>query len=125
MIDEFSVFGAAAACAQGTTVVRDAAELRFKESDRIHTLCEELGKLGVQTEEAVDGFTIQGGAVEGGTVTSHGDHRLAMAMAVAGLAAHEPVTVLGAEIIHESFPGFVDTLSQLGANLRVIEEAPV
>jgi 3-phosphoshikimate 1-carboxyvinyltransferase len=123
MIDEFSIFGMAAACADGLTVVRDAAELRLKESDRIHTLCEELRRLGVQAEEFPEGFSIvgKGGgqdcAVMGGAVEAHGDHRLAMALAVAGLAARAPVTVEGAEILAESFPDFVDTLRALGAEL--------
>ncbi len=119
MIDEFSVFGAAAACALGTTTVRDAAELRYKESDRISTLCQELGALGIATTETADGFTIEGGQPSGGQTQAHGDHRLAMAMLVAGLAAKGPVTVDGAEMIHESFPGFVETLCALGADARV------
>lgn len=132
MIDEFSVFGAAAAYAEGVTSVRDATELRYKESDRITTLCEELRALGVQAEEAPDGFTITGelprsGAspVRGGTTHAKGDHRLAMAMSIAGLGAQEPVTVEGAEIIHESFPGFIETLRQLGADLVVEDALPV
>jgi 3-phosphoshikimate 1-carboxyvinyltransferase len=117
MIDEFSVFGAAAAYAEGTTVVRDATELRYKESDRIGTLCQELRALGISTTEAADGFTIEGGQPAGGQAQAHGDHRLAMAMLVAGLAGSGPVTVDGAEMIHESFPGFVDALRTLGAHL--------
>ncbi|HEX9018229.1 MAG TPA: hypothetical protein VF806_03530, partial [Anaerolineaceae bacterium] len=117
MIDEFSVFGTAAAFAEGETVVRDAAELRYKESDRIGTLCQELRAVGVETGEREDGFTIQGGTLKGGVVNAHGDHRLAMAMAVAGLAARAPVVVEGAEIIDESFPEFVATLKTLGAHL--------
>jgi 3-phosphoshikimate 1-carboxyvinyltransferase len=124
MIDEFSVFGAAAAAAEAAsgaadeTRVRDAAELRYKESDRIATLCHELNALGVPAVEAADGFDIQGGRLVGGLAQSHGDHRLAMAMLVAGLAAREPVTVEGAEMINESFPGFVDVLRTLGADVR-------
>lgn len=118
MIDEFSVFGAAAAYAQGETVVRDAAELRQKESDRITTLCQELRALGIAAEEAADGFSIRGGQPRGGTVQAHGDHRLAMAMAVAGLAASGPVRVTGAQIIDESNPGFTDTLGALGAQIE-------
>lgn len=123
MIDEFSVFGAASAYASGATVVRDARELRYKESDRIHTLCEELGHLGVKTDEYEDGFSVYGGFVNGGTVQPHGDHRLAMAMAVAGLAARSPVIVKGAEIIEESFPGFAETLTKLGAQISTADES--
>ncbi len=121
MIDEFSVFGAAAACASGETSVKDAAELRYKESDRIATLCQELRTLGVAAEEDPDGFTIPGGQLVGGQALAHGDHRLAMAMLVAGLGARQPVTVAGAEMIDESYPGFVRTLRALGAN--VFEES--
>jgi 3-phosphoshikimate 1-carboxyvinyltransferase len=122
MIDEFSVFGAAATFAQGETKVADAVELRYKESDRIRTLCQELQALGVNAVEAADGFTIPGRQLpSGGCVQSHGDHRLAMAMAVAGLAASGPVTIEGAEMINESFPGFVETLKGLGANLSAEE----
>ncbi len=125
MIDEFSVFGAAAAAAApGTssgTLVSDAVELRYKESDRISTLCQELRALGVEATEAADGFSIPGGQMVGGQAQAHGDHRLAMAMLVAGLAAREPVTVNGAEMINESFPGFVEVLRSLGAKIQ--EEA--
>ena len=120
MIDEFSVFGAAAAFAQGQTVVSEAAELRLKESDRITTLVQELCALGVEATEQPDGFTIAGGQGPlDGTAQAHGDHRLAMALAVAGLAGRGPVTVEGAEIIDESFPGFTQTLRSLGARIEV------
>lgn len=124
MIDEFSVFGAAAAFAQGDTRVRDAAELRLKESDRISTLCQELTKIGAAAEELPDGFVVHGGQPRGGLVEAHGDHRLAMAMAVAGLAAQQPVSVLGAEMLNESFPGFVKILRDLGANCAEAVEEP-
>lgn len=118
MIDEFPVFAVAAACAQGKTTVSQAAELRHKESDRIATACQELRKLGVEMVETPDGFTIAGGKqLHGGDVAAHGDHRLAMALVVAGLAAGEPVSVVGAEIIAESFPGFSAALSSLGAGI--------
>lgn len=118
MIDEFPAFAIAAAYAQGKTVVRQAEELRYKESDRIAALCGELSALGVQVEETQDGFSIRGGAIpQGGIVQSHGDHRLAMALAVAGLASQEPVTVIGAEAADESFPDFVKTLRELGGGM--------
>jgi len=118
MIDEFPAFGIAAANARGQTVVVDAEELRYKESDRIHDLCRELRSLGADLEEAQDGFTINGGgALNGGQVTSHNDHRLAMALAVAGLAAKEPVEVEGASILTESFPQFDRKLQDLGADI--------
>ena len=120
MIDEFPVFAAAAAMAKGDTLVRDAIELRHKESDRIAVLCEEMQKLGVQIEEKPDGFVIHGGKpIRGGHVEAHGDHRLAMALAVIGLAAEEPVIVEGADVVTESFPGFPHLLQSLGANISV------
>lgn len=119
MIDEFPAFAVAASFAQGVTTVRDAAELRLKESDRISAICQELRALGVQINETPDGFIVQGGRpLHGGAVQVHGDHRLAMALAVAGLAAQEPVVVQNAEIIAESFPGFVSTLHALGVNVN-------
>ena len=119
MIDEFPVFAIAAAFARGQTVVRGAAELRHKESDRILALCAELRQLGIDLDETSDGFRILGGKpVRGGTARAHGDHRLAMALAVAGLASETLVSIQDAEIVAESFPGFVDTLRTLGANLR-------
>jgi 3-phosphoshikimate 1-carboxyvinyltransferase len=123
MIDEFSIFGVAVAYGHGKTVVCEAAELRLKESDRIHTLCEELGKLEVGVSEAEDGFTVQGGPLPaGGTVQAHGDHRLAMAMAVLGLNSRAAVQVIGAEMMDESFPGFTTCLRSLGANLTTSDE---
>ena len=115
MIDEFPVFAVAAACAQGITEVREAEELRHKESDRITALANELRAIGVAIEPLPDGFRITGGAVAGGTVHPHGDHRIAMACAVAGLVASNPVIIDGAEIMNESFPAFRETLVALGA----------
>ncbi|HLE15165.1 MAG TPA: 3-phosphoshikimate 1-carboxyvinyltransferase [Anaerolineales bacterium] len=118
MIDEFPVFAIAAAFADGITTVKDAAELRHKESDRISALCQELDSLGVNVAEFPDGFSIHGsGIVRGGIVQAQDDHRLAMSLAVAGLAAEEPVILQGAKIISESFPGFVTTMQNLGADL--------
>jgi 3-phosphoshikimate 1-carboxyvinyltransferase len=120
MIDEFPIFAIAAAYASGATTVSEAAELRLKESDRIAVLCEELRKLGVQAVEHADGFTIQGGAaVRGGMIQPHGDHRLAMSLAVAGLASQAPVAVQDAQIIEESYPEFTQTLQALGGRLVV------
>ncbi len=118
MIDEFPILAVAAAYAQGPTTVREAAELRHKESDRITALAAGLRALGVPVEEHPDGFTILGRAeVAGGRAHAHGDHRLAMALTVAGLAAHGPVEVLGAGMFRESYPGFVADLQRLGARV--------
>lgn len=120
MIDEFPIFSIAAACAQGKTIVRDAEELRYKESDRISALCGELLELGVRVEEEVDGFQIDGGfPIRGGTVRPHGDHRLAMSLAVAGLVAQGPIVIEQAEIIQESFPDFVKLLQYLGEDIDI------
>lgn len=120
MIDEFPVFAVAAAYAQGKTVVEDAGELRYKESDRIAALCTELRAIGVDAVETRDGFSVNGGRrLAGGSVDPHGDHRLQMSLAVAGLGAEEPVLLKDSEYINESFPGFVDMLNGLGAGLRI------
>ncbi len=120
MIDEFPIFAVAAAYAEGTSTVQDASELRLKESDRISALCTELKNLGADVDEGADGFTIHGhGGLNGGMVDPHGDHRLAMSMAVAGLASASPVTVQQPGIMDESFPGFAAALTGLGANLTV------
>ena len=110
-IDEFPVIAAAAACADGVTTVREAKELRYKETDRIAVLVAQLSALGVEVSEQDDGFTIRGGTLKGGLARANGDHRLAMSMALCGLRA--PVTVAGAEILNESFPGFEATLNAL------------
>ncbi len=118
MIDEFPAFSIAAVYARGTTVVSGAEELRVKESDRIAAMCKELQTLGVPVVEKPDGFIIPGDSnPKGGRVSAHGDHRLAMALAVAGLQTSGPVIVSGAEMISESFPTFTEVLRSTGANL--------
>ena len=113
-IDEIPVLAAVAAFAEGETVVREARELRYKETDRIAAIVAQLRALGVDISEQPDGFTIQGGTLTGGTARANGDHRLAMSMAICGLRA--PVTVEGAEILDESFPSFLPTLASLRAS---------
>ncbi len=114
IIDEIPALAVAAAFAQGKTTIRDAGELRVKESDRITALGCELSKLGACFEELPDGFCIKGGKPLTGTVVeSHGDHRIAMAMAVAGLAARGETAIRNAEVINISFPGFMNTLREL------------
>lgn len=125
MIDEFPIFAIAAANASGTSTVRDAAELRVKESDRISALCVELKKLGVDVTETPDGFSIHGvGELHGGVVDPHSDHRLAMSLAVAGMAAREPVVIQNAAIIQESFPEFADVITRLGAKILIDDKIP-
>jgi 3-phosphoshikimate 1-carboxyvinyltransferase len=112
MIDEFPAFMIAAAMAQGVTCVRDAAELRTKESDRIAMMTAQLKAVGVTMEESPDGFVIHGtGCIPGGAmVAAHGDHRVAMSMALAGLVAEAPITIDGFEMLNESFPDFPNVL---------------
>lgn len=115
-IDEFPVLAVAAAFADGKTVIRGAAELRVKESDRIGTMAAELSRLGAEVEERPDGMVIHGGRPLSGTVcASHGDHRVAMSLAVAGLAADGETRITETECIETSFPGFDAALSRLGA----------
>ncbi|MGI6547931.1 MAG: 3-phosphoshikimate 1-carboxyvinyltransferase [Bacillota bacterium] len=107
LVDEIPVLAVLACFAHGETVIRDAQELRYKESDRLRTLALELNRLGGEVAEQPDGLVIRGqGGLRGGKCDSHGDHRLALAFATAGLAAQEPVSVLGAECMDVSFPGF-------------------
>jgi 3-phosphoshikimate 1-carboxyvinyltransferase len=121
MIDEFPVFAIAASCAVGVTVVRGAQELRHKESDRISVLCTELQKIGVKIKELEDGFEIIGQEIlQGGSVEPHGDHRLAMALAVAGSVSLDPVIVANPEIIDESFPNFQEIFTHVGADMQEV-----
>jgi 3-phosphoshikimate 1-carboxyvinyltransferase len=116
MIDEFPVFMVAAALAEGRTVVHDASELRVKETDRIATAAKELQALGAHVEPLPDGFIIDGPACFKGTkVSSHGDHRLAMALAIAGLAAEGETKIDDIACSNDSYPGFVEQMKQLGA----------
>jgi 3-phosphoshikimate 1-carboxyvinyltransferase len=114
MIDEFPVLAVAATQAHGSTIVRDAGELRIKETDRIATTVAELSKLGAQIEPLPDGFIVTGPTPLHGTlVNSHGDHRLAMALLVAGLVATGATVVQGTDCIADSFPGFETLLARL------------
>lgn len=114
LIDELPILAVAATQATGVTVVRDAAELRVKETDRIATVAGELRKMGAQVEERPDGFAVYGPTrLRGAAVESHSDHRLAMALAVAGLLAEGETLVQGTECIADSFPGFEAVLARL------------
>jgi 3-phosphoshikimate 1-carboxyvinyltransferase len=120
MIDEFPIFSVAASYAKGRTIVSEACELRYKESDRISSLCRELKIIGANVSEKPDGFIIDGREkLAGGKIEPHGDHRLAMALTVAGLNAQRPVNVIEPDIISESFPEFYNIMEGLGANLRI------
>jgi 3-phosphoshikimate 1-carboxyvinyltransferase len=113
-IDELPLVALAACFAEGTTVIRDAEELRRKESDRIETVTAALNALGGKVEATPDGMVIEGtGGLRGGTIDSHGDHRIAMLGAVAGLASKEGVEVRGMEAAAVSYPGFEADLASL------------
>ena len=119
MIDEFPVLMVAALRADGVTTVRDARELRVKETDRIAVMASELRKLGAEIEERDDGFVIAGPQrLTGATVDGHDDHRVAMSLAVAGLIADGETVVTDAGCIGDSFPGFAETLVECGASIE-------
>jgi 3-phosphoshikimate 1-carboxyvinyltransferase len=113
MVDELPALAIAAAFAAGTTTIADAAELRVKESDRIATLQQELAQLGIEVSATDDGLVVQGGTPRGAVIKSHGDHRIALAGAVAGLAATGTTTVRGWRAIAVSYPEFERDLAGL------------
>lgn len=115
-IDELPVLLVAAAAATGRSSLRGAAELRHKESDRIAAMAANLSVLGIKLTARDDGMDIEGGTMLGGTVDSFADHRIAMAMAVAGLASTDGVLLKGAQAVAVSLPGFVELLRQLGVD---------
>jgi 3-phosphoshikimate 1-carboxyvinyltransferase len=117
-IDEFPIFAVLATQAEGVTVVREAGELRVKESDRIASIVTELRKMGADIEERPDGMVVHGPSpLKGATVECHHDHRLAMSLAIAGLVARGTTVVKGAQAIDDSFPGFVEVMQSLGADI--------
>ena len=114
ILDELPILAVAACFARGTTVIRDAAELRVKESDRIETTVTELTRLGARIEAREDGMVIHGtGRLSGAACQSHGDHRLAMALGVAGLLAQGETTINESEAATVSYPEFWQHLSML------------
>jgi 3-phosphoshikimate 1-carboxyvinyltransferase len=115
-IDELPLVALLGCYAEGETVVRGAGELRVKESDRIADVVEGLRGLGAEIEAIEDGFAVRGtGGLRGGILDAHGDHRLAMLGAVAGLASREGVEVIGIEAAAVSYPGFVEDLARLSS----------
>ncbi len=113
IIDELPVLAVAAAFAEGVTTIHDAAELAVKETNRIGTIEQELTQLGIGVEARSDGLVIRGGAPVGAALKSHGDHRVAMAAAVAGLAAAGETTVRGFAATAVSYPGFAADLESV------------
>jgi 3-phosphoshikimate 1-carboxyvinyltransferase len=117
-IDEFPALFIAAACAEGETLVTGAEELRVKESDRIAVMARGLDAIGVRNEVLPDGLRIEGGRFGGGVVDSHGDHRVAMAFAVASLRAAAPIEIHDVANVATSFPGFADLARSVGLQLH-------
>ena len=117
-IDEFPVFFVAAACAEGETLVRGALELRVKESDRLAAMAQGLTALGVENQLLADGLWIRGtDRFGGGTIDSHGDHRIAMSFTVASLKARAPIEILDVANVATSFPGFVTLARKAGLQI--------
>ncbi len=119
-IDEFPVLFIAAACAQGRTVLRGAEELRVKESDRIQVMADGLNILGIHVEPAADGIVIDGGQIGSGTVTSHGDHRIAMAFTMAALRATDLIEIQDCANVATSFPAFVELAARTGVKISAV-----
>jgi 3-phosphoshikimate 1-carboxyvinyltransferase len=120
-IDEFPALFVAAACADGETVLTGAEELRVKESDRIQVMADGLVRLGIEATPTPDGMRIRGGRIDGGRVDSHGDHRIAMSFAIAGLRARGEVLIDDCENVNTSFPGFVDLASGVGLGIEQLK----
>jgi 3-phosphoshikimate 1-carboxyvinyltransferase len=120
-IDEFPVLFAAAATARGRTTFTGIGELRVKESDRIAAMAQGLRAQGITVDESDDGAVVHGGALSGGDVDSHGDHRIAMSMSVVASVADAAVKVRNVEAVDTSFPGFRDCIKSLGIALDITD----
>ena len=118
-IDEFPAIFIAAAHAKGETILTGAAELRVKESDRIQTMADGLKILGIQAKPTPDGMVISGGRLSNGRIHSHGDHRVAMAFAMAGLVAQEAIYIDDCANVNTSFPGFVSLARTVGLDIEI------
>lgn len=121
-IDEFPALFVAAACAEGTTRLTGAEELRVKESDRIQVMADGLKILGISAEPTPDGIVIQGGSIGSGRVNGHGDHRISMSFAMAALRADGPIIIDDCANVDTSFPGFVDLARQTGLMVSAADE---
>lgn len=121
-IDEFPALFIAAACARGETVLTGAEELRVKESDRIQVMADGLAAVGVDATPTPDGIVIQGGQIGGGRINSHGDHRIAMAFAMAALRAEGEILIDDCSNVNTSFPGFVALAAAAGLAIESREE---
>ncbi len=120
LLPTVSVLGAAA---DGTTRITDCEHVRLKETDRVAAMATELGRMGVDVEEHEDELVVHGGGLQGATVSGHDDHRIVMALAVAGLVAEGETTIDGADHVDVSFPGFFRVLTDLGAAVEGLDPA--
>ncbi|GBU20217.1 3-phosphoshikimate 1-carboxyvinyltransferase [Fibrobacteres bacterium R8-0-B4] len=117
--DALPALAIAAAAAKGETVFTNVAQARIKETDRIAVMVEELGKMGISVKELPDGMVVRGGKLKGAQVNSHGDHRVAMALALAGMNAEGETEIDGAEASEVTYPTFVEDFVRIGANIVV------
>jgi len=117
-IDEFPAIFIAATCATGETILTGAKELRVKESDRIQVMADGLVTLGIDAKPTEDGIVIRPGQITGGTVDSHGDHRIAMSFSMAALIANGTINITDCENVNTSFPGFVELAKNAGLNIK-------
>ncbi len=117
-IDEFPILFIAAANASGKTLLKNAKELRFKESDRLLTMSNGLSECNISNRLTDDGIEIEGGNFTGGTIDSVGDHRIAMSFAIAGLISKKPITILNTKNVSTSFPGFYNLIKDMGLNIE-------
>jgi 3-phosphoshikimate 1-carboxyvinyltransferase len=117
-IDELPLVFLAGACAKGSTIIRNAEELRYKESDRISSMIKTLNQFSITTKEFNDGAIIEGGIIRGGNIDSFGDHRIAMTALVASCVSEKPIIVENCKNINTSFPTFKKIMNLIGMNIR-------
>ncbi len=116
-IDEFPIIFIAAANASGNTILKNAEELRYKESDRLNTMSQGLSKCNINNKLLNDGIEIEGGVMDGAVINSFDDHRVAMSFLIAGISAKNPITVLNTKNISTSFPNFFSLIKEMGINI--------
>lgn len=116
-IDEFPILMIAAACAEGETILTNAKELRVKETDRIAAMVDGLLTVGIKAKPLSDGMIVEGGVIRGGEVNSYGDHRIAMAFAIAGAVANQTMTIHDCKNVETSFPNFVNCANSIGMQI--------
>ena len=117
LIDEFPILFIVCAVCKGVSNIDNIEELRYKESDRINSMEKGLNTLGIKTESTKTSIKIHGGEFNGGIVDSFGDHRVAMAFAIAALISKKPITILNTQNISTSFPNFIDLLMEIGVEV--------